>query len=113
MDQEIFEWNDGTKKRRGDPYQLLRLLWENLTNYGGRLEDYFSGDPQRRFPAQVDLVAVTRKVFELKAWDEKTNEGLTEGKTLDVLLDFHEFMDDEKKSPDSNQTSPPPTAPGS
>jgi hypothetical protein len=109
MNKRIFKYHDGTKDRKADPLKSLRLLWESLPQYGGAVDAYFSGDPEKRFPAQAMLAEAARQVFGLKEFVEETEEGLTEEMCLEVLWDLHDLL--EKKNPDteSTPTSPPPT----
>ncbi len=118
MEQDIYEYVSDIKgtKKFGDPILLIRRLNQSLA--GDDLSQLFKNcqlDPANEFSkkliddSEARLLKLSREVFKIKPIDEDTGEGLTEVKSIQLLVDFCIWLGELKKNTEPPVNSPTPT----
>lgn len=101
--RELFEYWDGEKLRRGDPFRL----WRALNNHSKmNLENAPLVDKGEE-PETTIFVKAIAEVFNVKRWDGES--GLTDWEMLRLLFDFSDFNIALKKNTSPMPISSPPT----
>lgn len=100
----VFKFHDGTRERKVDVWKTMMLIQAEIP-----LEVVMSGGQDGRGNAK--LLEVFRKSIGVAVWSEENEAGMTDGELLEVLNDFMEFVDVEKKSTEPEPTLLPFTGP--
>ena len=102
--RNIFEYFDGIRTRRIDPFVVQRLLDTHEKFHWEIGFDVDRGDLE----AEKVTVDATREVFDIPLWDED-NAGLTDTETMSVLYEYVDYLDRIKKKFNLGQMPQPPT----
>lgn len=113
----IFRYWDGERERGIDPASVWRALVThpkfNWETHPALIDD--QNPAVGREALEITLNAI-REVFDVGIWTEDAQghaRGLTEWETINILVEFNQYLDSLKKSTNPTPTSPPPTAPPS
>lgn len=128
-ERDIFEYHDGGRPRRADPAVIDREFRAAMAGRDVRqtfadafydlsqLDEPLRAGYEREtiLPAAEALLAAARRTFGVTPFDGEAGTGLTEGETLDLLLDFGDWKAAKKAaaatSPNSSDaTDGPPVA---
>ena len=114
----LFRYWDGVRRRSIDPVLAHRLIWNDqdcellkdaAIARNPRKHDGSDFYPRSEVHAAEDRIrTLTRNVFGLSAWSEKT-PGLTLDETDSLLHEFIAFCDDFKKKRNASRTPSAPT----
>jgi len=88
----LFEFHDGTKHRRVDPWKAILSIREKLP-----LEAVQSLTTKHADIAP--LVAACRDALSVPEWDEATGEGLPYAQMAELTAAFLDFVEGKKKAP--------------
>ena len=103
--RQLFEYWDGAKKRHADPMRVFRAIKDD-PEYR---EDVHPQGVDDGDPEAIDVtLRCVRRVLGVGEWSEG-KPGLTELETLQLFVQFHEYLDHLKKNISPSQTPPRPT----
>ncbi len=104
-ERELFDYWDGTQQRKADPLACWRKIYNHET-YRHDTHPLLMDEGDQE--AIEIVLAMVREVFDVEEWDGES--GLTQGETIDLFIDFLEYLDSVKKNTSPIATQPPPTA---
>jgi hypothetical protein len=103
----LFRYWDGQEVRAIDPFRVYREIKNDKTidldtvgPMADRLEE----------PATTQLVELACRIFDIKRYDGKTDDGLTDAEILNLFGDLNEYLDAIKKKCSPGPTLQPSTA---
>lgn len=114
-----FSYFDGAKTVYADPLAIYRQILRrtrgkpnDLPNrvFGVRPDTEDVEKLQDSYEAAEQLVALVRDVFSMQPFIPVTGQGARDEHCWKVWDDYCEYMDEQKKSPETAPTSTPPTA---
>ena len=103
----LFEYWDGCRQRRADPF----LTWRRLfADPAVNLLDLLPLADQGKEPETTQVIEFLCRAFGVERYDERTGQGLTDWEVLRLLSQFHQYLEALKKNTSPGPTSSPPTA---
>lgn len=106
--REIFRFWDGARERGADPISVMRAIaLDEVFVPEVHLDPLLLEGIPNRDAAEASQIAVeaARRIFGVQAWSDD-QPGLTEQETLQLWLNFAEYLDGLKKNSSPNQTGP-------
>jgi hypothetical protein len=101
----IFKYHDGERTRYGDPFAIWRTLTQDPVINLERIQPDIDKGKE---PETSQFIALVRKAFDVKPFDEATGTGLTDWQTMELVGLLRDYTVAVKKN-----SSPGPTSPAS
>jgi len=96
----LFEFHDGTKIRRADPFVIWRKLF---THPKLNFQEHLALAEQGQEPETTATIECLCEIFGVSRWDEAAQTGLTDWEILALVGQFQECLELLKKSSSPGQ----------